>query len=108
MTWEEMFMAIKALDSQASLMMRNPGDWYVSASIEVKDGLVLVSAYGNGETPELAVRDQWSKLTDDIPGQYVVINAAGPRRRAYDWVGYMWREVDENLKGAATSAGRQS
>ncbi len=45
--------------------------------VEVKKGLALESAYGNGATPENAIKDYCSVIS----GQWLVINAYGDGRR---------------------------
>lgn len=81
MTYEEKFAAINAL-TPASLLMRKPEDWYVSQHVEMKDGGILSGRSGNGETPQEAINAHWCKLTMLQPTQYLLLNAAGPSRRA--------------------------
>lgn len=93
MTWEQMFEACKALEANICLRMRQPGDWYVEQSIEIKDGPFLGSIFGNGTMPQEAVEDHWRKLTELKPEQYIVINARKDSRQAVKWNGYMWESV---------------
>lgn len=93
MNWEQMFEAINAL-SLATLRMRKPGDWYVSASTEIKQGGMLVSAYGNGESPAEAVRDHWKQTAEaSSVSSPLVVSAYGKNRREFYWNGYRWVEV---------------
>ena len=95
MTWEQMLQAIAALGGEPALRMRKPGDWYVEQrGVEVKQGSILASLYGNGATPEAAVRDHWQQLTDLKPDEVIVLSAAGPNRRHVRWNGFMWTDVD--------------
>lgn len=93
--YEQMFAAINAL-APASVMMRKPGDWYVRQSgVDVKRGRLLCSAYGNGDSPEAAIRDHWTKLTSVAAPHYIVLIAGGPGRTAVRWNGFMWERVQE-------------
>lgn len=96
MNWEEKFAAIKALDSDASLRMREPCDWYVSTRTELKKGCVLVGCGGGtGRTsPEEAVNHCWAHMTLHPPDQYLVIGAH-PCRRSVRWNGFMWADIAE-------------
>ena len=99
MTWEEKLEACNAL-ARCGLSMRKPGDWYVYQSgVELKRGCMLGGGGGNGTTPELAVLDHWEGHTNLQPGEYLVIGAMTPNRRAVKWNGYMWATVDEPKKG---------
>ena len=97
MTWEEKLAACAAIGHEIGLRMRKPGDWYVEhRGVEVKEGPMLASRYGNGETPQLAVEDHWQQLTVLAPREYVVLDAgSGERRRAVRWNGFMWMDVKE-------------
>lgn len=96
MTWEEKFAAMKALvgDFAISLMMREPGDWYVSVrGRDVGGDGVLVDAYGNGRTPEEAVNADWRCLVEELPpDKFIVVQRQGEPRRHVRWNGYMWQE----------------
>lgn len=45
--------------------------------VEVKKGLALEGAYGNGATPENAIKDYCSAISS----QWIVVNAYGDNRR---------------------------
>jgi hypothetical protein len=96
--WEQKFNALNAI-AACVLIMRKPGDWYVShPGTSVKDGGCLVGSYGNGSTPQLAILDHWKVLVDDITPteKYLVLNpASDDRRRAVRWNGFMWQDVVE-------------
>lgn len=99
MTWEEKLVALQCL-GDTCLIMRRPGDWFVSSRAEIKQGAILAREYGNGPTPQAAVEDHWRIFVDDLPpGQYIVTDAYRPERKAYRWTGYMWREVVESELG---------
>jgi hypothetical protein len=52
--------------------------WYAAASrVEVKDGALLISVYGDGATPDEAVADYARRLA----GQRIVIGASSSRDR---------------------------
>lgn len=97
MTWEQMFAAIQAL-GEASLCMRRPGDWYVEQRgtwvKERASDSVLGNRYGNGETPEAAVRDHWRQHVDELrPDAFIVLSGSGKPRRHVRWNGYMWVDL---------------
>lgn len=86
MTWEQKLAAIEALDAGAHVEMRAPGDWYVQASMEKREGTaILIGKYGNGESPEAAVEDHWRHYGDGSPLHY--------RDKWYRWNGFMWSET---------------
>lgn len=87
-------MACQGL-GECSIRMREPGNWYVSQAVEVREGGFLAGRYGNGLTPEAAVLDHWDKLTMLAPMEYLVISAMGPNRQAVKWNGFMWKTVHE-------------
>lgn len=97
MDWEQKFSALNAL-ATCSVLMRKPGDWYVShTGISVKDRGCLVGSYGNGKTPQGAILDDWKVLVEDIEPteKYLVLNPAGENHRAVRWNGFMWKDVVE-------------
>lgn len=98
MDWEQKFAAINALDYDASLCMRKPGDWYVACRLEIKKGSVLEGGAGPGRaTPEEAVEHYFARITSLLKvGEYVVCRAhGGSSRRAVKWNGFMWADVRE-------------
>lgn len=95
MDWEQKLQALNTI-SQCHLIMRQPGNWYVSQSIDVKNNHVLEGRYGNGATPEAAVADHWQRLTDLAPHEYIVGRSGDPgTRKAVRWNGFMWDWVEE-------------
>lgn len=95
MTWEQKLQALCAF-AECHLIMRKPGDWYVSQSVEVKDNGVLIGSFGNGADPEEAVLDHWDTLTEKLaPHQYLVTRAMSGNRKAVRWNGFMWESVNE-------------
>ncbi len=94
MTWEQKLQAAQAL-GECSLKMRVPGNWYVSCSrIERKEGGCLSSGGGcAGATPESAVDEFWSWLTDSKYS--IIVGAYTDTRRAVTWNGFMWQDVHQ-------------
>lgn len=89
LTWEQKFDAIKALEHDAHLRMRGPGDWFVGGThAEIKREGTLVGLYGNGTTPQEAVEDHWRKWTklDTV----LIKDARSPERSAWKWNGWRW------------------
>lgn len=93
MTWEEKLEALKGL-SPTVLVMRKPGDWYVSATgRNIGGDGFLTSAYGNGQTPQQAVENDWKEMTEKVPlEKYIVVTRSGERHH-FRWRGYMWEEL---------------
>lgn len=92
MNWEQKLAALNAI-SECRLLMRKPGDWYVSQSVERKEGHMLASAYGNGATPQEAVENHWTEVAE--ASSYtnpIVLSAYGPDRREVFWNGFMWAD----------------
>lgn len=91
--WEQKFQVMQSLCSH-SLKMRGPGDWYVeSTGIEIKDGPILESSYGNGKTPQEAIENHYEIYTSVKLPKTVVVNAHTSKRKEYIWTGFMWREL---------------
>ena len=92
MTWEQKLDALNSLCVH-SLQMRRPGDWYVSATIEIANNGILIGRYGNGKNPEEAVLDHWEKYTTKLtPDQYIVARNYDQEKYVL-WNGYMWKDV---------------
>lgn len=94
--WEQKFAALKALDSDASLKMRKPGDWYVSMTgVEVGSSAsgLLTSPSAGGETPQEAVEARWDLFANLATNQYLVIDAMKDTRRHVRWNGFMWEDL---------------
>lgn len=106
MNWEQKLYALNAL-AEAKLLMRKPGDWYVSQSAEIKNGAVLEGSYGNVASPEEAVEDHWETLTRLAPGQYIVVRAFRDDRKAVRWNGFMWEAVIEDRNTGGSSGSRE-
>jgi len=94
MKWEQKLQALQSL-AITSIRMRSPGNWYVSHSIEVKDGSLLKGTYGEGKNPQEAILNDWNLLTNLREDQYLVINAMSKDRKAIKWNGFMWDKVYE-------------
>jgi hypothetical protein len=99
MTWEQKFQAIASLlvfKGDASLHMREPGNWYTSfKGLEIKSRGTLSSIGAIGTTPEKAVEYTWDNVTKLDSDQYVVRGAYATDRRAFRWNGFMWEDVLE-------------
>lgn len=95
MNYEEKLQALNAL-GECRLLMRNPGDWYVSQSTKIKNKTVLEERYGNGSTPELAILDHWLQLTELASHEYIVISPYTDRYKAVKWNGFMWADIKED------------
>jgi hypothetical protein len=81
MNWEEKWEAIRALDGDAKLCMRKPGDWYVNSDMLIRDESKSygIGDYGNGTTPQLAVEDHWEKMVAVQPPRYIYGSFRGER-----------------------------
>ena len=103
MTWEEKLAALKGLGGQCYLVMRAPGDWFISQiGAEILRGhAMLVSETGSGQTPEAAVENAWEVFSSS---NRVVINATGHNRREVRWNGYMWEDL--HIEGPREVAAR--
>jgi len=99
LSWEEKFEAMKELcgDFAICLRMRQPGDWYVSATgrhvASDRPGDGQSSVYGNGKTPEEAVTDDWRKLVERLPNGYFITVQTGSLIRRLRWTGSFWKDV---------------
>ena len=92
MTWEQKLEALMSL-TETTLVMREPGDWYVEApGRHIGGDGMLYGKYGNGRTPQEAVENDWEIYSEVKYPMYVVIeNHKG--RNHYVWTGYMWKKV---------------
>lgn len=104
MDWEQKLQAFNAL-VECKLIMRKPGDWFVSQQISVKQGHCMVGVYGNGATPQLAVEDHWERLTKLPKDEYLIAkeywDGETCKRVAVRWNGFMWDHVAEPQAKAA-------
>ena len=91
--WEQKLQALNAI-GDCKLIMRQPGNWYVSQGVDVKNIHVLEGRYGNGRTPQEAVEDHWNSLTNLAEHEYVVgREGCVGDRTAVRWNGFMWARV---------------
>ena len=74
---------------ECKLLMRHPGDWYLSVPLEKCEGHMLVSHTSRSNTPQEAVENAWSDLT----GSGVPLRARDGAR--YRWSGYHWQQERE-------------
>jgi hypothetical protein len=98
MTWEQKLQAIAALvglGRDVSLIMRHPGNWYVSCGLERKEGGLLSGGLVQAPDPATAVEHYWNWLTDER--YYIVVNAMRDTRKAVKWNGFMWADVQEEF-----------
>jgi len=71
----DLVMQVSERDVAAQLM--GVARYYAKfKGVEVKTGLTLEGAYGNGTTPEKAIED----YCKEISGKWIVVNAYGPSR----------------------------
>lgn len=105
MNHEEKMFALNAL-AEVSVRMRKPGDWYVDQNVSVKDGCVLVSAYGNGSTPEEAVNNHWEEIAIKTSSMKPIVvikyTDEGSDRKHYFWNGFMWCDCTPSLRKAVS------
>lgn len=91
MDWQQKAEAMSSL-SELSVHIREPGNWYARLPrVEIKEGIVLTSACGNGNCPEAAVENLWDQVA---AGQTVVVSAMS-NRRVVRWNKYMWQDIPE-------------
>ncbi len=98
MDWEQKFMALGALlggATRMSVVMREPGNWYVSAPMECARGGMLCGEYGNGKTPQEAVENHWEIYSKEPVVRVDTITDTGRVERRVKWAGYMWIDVKE-------------
>lgn len=104
MDFQQKTAALNAL-VELSIKFRKPGDWYVSQQVDVKDGGILRTEYGNGCTPEEAILDHWERLTTIKHPLYLVgrtfFDGRVETRKAVRWNGFMWEHVQEPKKAEA-------
>jgi len=94
MTYEEKLAALNSI-AECSILMRKPGDWYVSQSADIKSKSMLEGRYGNGKNPEDAINAHWAEMTELLKAhEYVVIDPY-TGRRAIKWNGFMWKDIKE-------------
>lgn len=94
MDYEQKLYALNSL-GECKILMRKPGDWYVSQSTEVKNNGMLEGRYGNGCTPQEAIVNHWERLTELAEHEYIIIHAGREDRKAVKWNGFMWEAVKE-------------
>ena len=100
MDWEQKLEALSCL-GEVSLMMRQPGNWYVHgpAGVEIKEEGCLASPTQRGATPRAAVEECWIQYTKLAADRYLVVNAmARDSRRHIRWNGFMWQELEVTWK----------
>jgi hypothetical protein len=93
MDWQQKFAAIQAFagNYDTSLMMRKPGDWYVSCGMSIGGDGPLTGSYGNGATPEDAVNEHW-EVYSNLPFNRYAVNRENKRAR---WNGFMWEQISD-------------
>jgi hypothetical protein len=100
MDYQRMMAALSAI-GDCSIHQRSIGDWYVSLrGVEIGGDGMLRSPASRASTPEAAVVDAWLSMTNLTQGQYLVLNAMLPTRRAVRWNGFMWVDVVEHVRTA--------
>jgi hypothetical protein len=93
MDWQQKFAAIQAFagNFDTSIMMRKPGDWYVSSGMSVGGDGMLSGKYGNGVSPEAAINEHW-EIYSTLPFDRYAVNRENKRAR---WNGFMWDAISD-------------
>jgi len=94
LTCEQKYDAMATL-GETCIKKSTTGLWYVSQrGVERKEGGILSGGGDWKLTIEDAINARWTWLTDTK--YYIVINAMDKdRRRALQWNGFMWKDVQE-------------
>ena len=91
---DQKMLQIKSLDRDASIVFSEyTYRWYVSALIEIGDGLTLSGANEHESTPEGAVDAYFHALTTVDLNHYIVTNSMRESRRHYRWNGAAFAEI---------------
>lgn len=86
-------LLLKALDSAASILLSQyTQQWYVSARIEIGDGVMLAGVAEHRDTPQEAVAAMFERLCDLGLDHYIAASPYGDRRN-YRWNGAAFAEV---------------
>lgn len=97
MTWEQKFIALKALCPEMHLTTNLDQRWVCAGSRleETSDSShVLAGVTGFGSSPETAVENMWLRVEKQPADHYFVIGAYhGEKRRHVKWNGFMWIDV---------------
>jgi len=95
MDYQMKALALNTL-SPLTIHIRGIDDWYTTFHVEIKKGGVLEGCCGNGKGPQQSIEDLWQKCVDGLqPGEYLVIDAYGPNRKAYKWNSFLWSPITE-------------
>lgn len=90
LTWEEKLQAMRSVDSDCCVHMVKPGDWICNLpgmiGGEVENA--LISDFGAGVEPRIAVADAWYKIENLEAGRYIVKD-----KRHLRWNGFMFADV---------------
>lgn len=96
MTWEQKFIALKALSPEMHLTTTLDREW-VCAGKGLEESSdhspVLAGVTGFGKTPEQAVENMWLRVEQQPADSYFVLGAFRENRRHVKWNGFMWVEV---------------
>ena len=96
MTWEQKFLALKALSSEMHLPTTMDDDWVCAGRgiEETSDtSVVLKGVAGFGKSPEAAVENMWLRVEKQPADHYFVLSAYGATRRHVKWNGFMWIDL---------------
>ena len=101
MDFKQQVQALAALNSGSlSIHLDIYGSWFINIGVDIKEGEGGCLRSSNGEhgaTPELAVANAFTYLTNLPKQEYLVKNSNDlDKRRAYRWNGFMWAEVYED------------
>ena len=103
MTWEQKLAALNAI-VEHQLVMRKPGDWYVTGRLEVAGDGFLTSPTQSGKTPQEAVEQCWKQYVDDLSHEEYLFGGIPGDTKAVKWNGFMWQDASHMRKRSATQS----
>lgn len=93
----DMMLLIQSLDRGASIKFSGyTMQWYVGASIEIGDGVLLRGVAEHCDTPDEAVTAYFERLTTIGLDEYIVSSFAG-KRREWRWNGATFVECTREV-----------
>lgn len=94
-------LKILALDPDASLRLSRFTElWYVSAKIEIGDGVLLTGVAEHRDSPEAAIGAFFERITNIKLDEYVVSHYCG-QRREWSWNGAAFAEVTRDARASS-------
>jgi hypothetical protein len=77
-----------------ALIRTKVGTWSAHIEgVEIKNGSILSTSFGNGTTPSLAIQKYWSTLTSLDEDQRIVTGAYRSDRKEYRLVDECWIDM---------------